>query len=84
MSARVRLVVDAHGLGTVHLDDLDLSHVVSTVTISTRPQQPAEVTLRLPAVLAAATVDHAPVRLDPDTWAALQALGWSPPPEAER
>lgn len=76
--SRVEIATDG-GRGTVVVDGVDMSGVVSRVTVQASVEQLPVITLELPAVAASLTFDQAVVVVHEQTHDALVALGWTPP-----
>jgi hypothetical protein len=78
MSAYVQIKLDGTGHGEIGVDGHDLSRITRGIRIVSRVGQPTTVELQLVAGQFSTEVD-APVRLDPETCALLERLGWTPP-----
>lgn len=75
----VKIEVDGTGVGSVKVDDLDVSSSVTRLSLNVGPSRGTELVLHMLPGVMAASVDANAVRVDPDTAMALMALGWSPP-----
>lgn len=75
----VKIELDGTGVGSVKVDDLDVSSSTMRLQLDARPGHGADVVLHMLPGVMSAEVDAGSVRVDPDTHMALVALGWSPP-----
>lgn len=72
---------DEPGRYRVEVDGHDVSNLVTTAHIDIDARSLPEITLELIPRQVAVTLTGAAVRLDPETLALLEALGWTPPRE---
>lgn len=79
-SNRIRVSLNPDGTGRVHVNDRDISHVVTRVRIETHPGRPLEIDLTMVRAILDA---EAFGRVDNETAAALIEIGWTPPDSPE-
>lgn len=75
----VKIELDGTGVGSLKVDEVDLSNSTMRVQLDARPGRGTELVLHMRPGALTAEVDEGSVRVDPDTYMALVALGWSPP-----
>jgi hypothetical protein len=75
----VHIELNAAGIGTAKVDDLDISNSVMRVTLDAKPGHGTGLTLHMTPGITAAAIDAAGAKVDPATHDALVALGWAPP-----
>lgn len=75
----VKIELNDMGVGSLKVDEVDVSNSTMRVQLDARPGRGTELVLHMRPGALTAEVDAGSVRVDPDTHMALVALGWSPP-----